>query len=360
MKKWFNFSGVDWFLMIPVIILLVFSFSTLFTIDKDIFKSQFIFTFVSFGIFLLITQINPSILKYYSIPIYVISLIILALVLFLGIESRGSVRWVEIFGIRIQFSEILKPFLALSLASYLSSLRNFSFKSFISVFVLIAPIFLLIFLQPDLGNALIYLMVCVLALIIFGFPYRWFIFGFLVWLFTLPFFWLILHEYQRQRVLTFLDPSRDPLGTSYNAIQAVIAVGSGMIIGKGLGLGTQSSLRFLPEQHTDFIYATISEELGFLGAVIIIICFSVIFFRLYHLIKNSDDKFFRIFSIIAFLIIFIHFAVNIGMNLAVVPIVGVTLPYVSYGGSSLLSNFILLGLLFALNKRKRTEVLEIG
>ncbi len=360
MKKWFNFSGVDWLLMIPVFILLVFSLATLFSIDRDIFKAQLVFTFASFGIFLFLTQLNPSVLRFYSIPIYVSSIIILGVVLFLGIESRGSVRWVEILGVRIQFSEILKPFLALALASYLTNLRSFSFKAFISVFILISPIFMLIFFQPDLGNALIYLMVCTMTLVIYGFPYRWFLIGFVLWLVSLPFFWLFLHDYQRQRVLTFIDPSRDPLGTSYNAIQAVIAVGSGMIIGKGLGLGTQSGLRFLPEQHTDFIYATISEELGFVGAVIIILCFTFIFFRLYQIIKNSEDKFSKIFSIIVFLIIFIHFAINIGMNLAVVPIVGVTLPFVSYGGSSLLSNFILLGLLFAVNKKSRTQVLEIG
>lgn len=346
--------------MIPVFILLVFSLATLFSIDRDIFRAQLIFTFASIGVFLFLTQLNPSVLRFYSIPIYVSSVLILGAVLFLGIESRGSVRWVEILGVRIQFSEILKPFLALALASYLANLKSFSFKSFISIFILIAPIFMLIFFQPDLGNALIYLMVCTFALVIYGFPYKWFLIGFVMWLISLPFFWLFLHDYQRQRVLTFIDPSRDPLGTSYNAIQAVIAVGSGMIIGKGLGLGTQSGLRFLPEQHTDFIYATISEELGFVGALIIVLCFTFIFFRLYHIIKNSEDKFSKMFSILVFLIIFIHFAVNIGMNLAIVPIVGVTLPFVSYGGSSLLSNFILLGLLFAVNKKRRTEVLEIG
>ena len=127
------------------------------------------------------------------------------------------------------------------------------------------------------------------------------------------------------------------MGTSYNAIQSVIAVGSGMIMGKGLGQGTQSGLSFLPEQHTDFIYATISEELGFIGSVVIVACFAFIFYRLYLIIKNSDDKFSKLFSIIVFLTIFTHFFINVGMNIGIVPIVGVTLPFVSYGGSSLLS-----------------------
>jgi rod shape determining protein RodA len=358
--KWLNLSSIDWLLMIPVAILLVFSLATLLSIDSSFFKSQLLFTIISIGIFILLTQINPSVLRYYSVPIYFVSLLVLGAVLLFGIESRGSVRWFEFLGFRVQFSEILKPFLALSLASFLTNLRDYSLKSFFSVLIFLSPLVVLIFFQPDLGNALIYVMVTMLALLIYGFPYKWFFAGFLLWLASLPFFWLILHDYQKQRILTFINPSRDPLGTSYNAIQAVIAVGSGMILGKGLGQGTQAGLRFLPEQHTDFIFATISEELGFIGAVVIVICFAFIFFRLYQIIKNSDDKFSKVFSIIVFLIIFIHFAVNVGMNLAIVPIVGVTLPFVSYGGSSLLSNFILLGLLFAVNKKSRSEVLEIG
>ena len=356
----FNLSSIDWFLMIPVAILLIFSLVTLFSIDQQIFRSQLFFAGISFIVFLLVTQLNPSILRYYSTPIYIASLIILIVVLIFGIESRGSVRWFEFLGLRVQFSEILKPFLAISLASFLASLRDYSFKSFMSLLIFLSPLVILIFLQPDLGNALIYFFVTFGTLLIYGFPFRWFIAGFLIWLLALPFFWLVLHDYQRQRILTFINPGRDPLGTSYNAIQSIIAVGSGMILGKGLGLGTQAELRFLPERHTDFIFATISEELGFIGAGVVIVCFAFIFYRLYLIIKNSEDKFSKIFSIIVFLIIFVHFFINIGMNIGIVPVVGVTLSFVSYGGSSLLSNFILLGLLFAVNKKSRKEVLEIS
>jgi len=358
--KRLNLASIDWLLMIPVFILLVFSLATLFSINQDIFRTQLIYVIISFVVFILITQLNPSVLRYYSVPIYISSIIILAIVLFIGAETRGSVRWIQFLGVNIQFSEILKPFLALSLASFLANLKDYSFKSFFITILILSPIAILIFLQPDLGNALIYVIVTIMALFIYGFPLKWFFAGFILWLVSLPVFWLILHEYQRQRVLTLFNPSQDPLGTSYNAIQAVIAIGSGMFLGKGLGLGTQSGLSFLPEQHTDFIFATISEELGFVGSVIILICFGFIFFRLYQIIKNNNDKFSRIFSIIVFLVIFVHFAVNVGMNLAILPIVGVTLPFVSYGGSSLLSNFILLGLLFAVNKKSRSEVLEIS
>lgn len=357
--KFISLSSIDWLLMIAVGVLLTFSLASLYSIDFAIFKSQLIFSVLSIVVFFIFSQLNPSILKNYAIPIYVGSIILLIAVLFLGVESRGSVRWFTIFGVGIQFSELLKPFLAISIASYLSGLKSYSFKSFLISITFMFPIALLIFFQPDLGNALIYVFVTMGLLLIYGYPFKWFFAGFLMWLASAPFLWVLLHEYQRQRVLTFLNPSRDPLGTSYNAIQAVIAVGSGMLIGRGLGQGTQVELRFLPERHTDFIFATISEELGFIGSSIVIIAFAFIFFRLYLIIKNADDKFSKMFAITALFIIFVHFFVNVGMNIGIVPIVGVTLPFVSYGGSSLLSNFILLGLLFALNKGKRREVLEI-
>lgn len=354
-----SLPSIDWILMIPVAVLLVLSLATLFSVDPSIFRSQIIFLALSFFIFLFFSRFNFGVLRYYSLPIYIASLILLGLVLVLGIETRGSIRWFEFFGFRIQFSEILKPFLALSFASYLTDIKDYSLKSFFTTLILLAPIALLIFLQPDLGNALIYVFVVLFALIIYGFPAKWFIAGFLVWLSSLPFFWLLLHGYQKQRILTFLNPSHDPLGTSYNAIQAVIAVGSGMLAGKGLGQGTQAGLKFLPERHTDFIFATISEELGFIGSAVIIFCFLFIFYRIYLIIKTSEDKYSKMFSTLVLLIIFVHFFVNVSMNMGIMPIVGVTLPFVSYGGSSLLSNFMLLGLLFAVNRKNRAEALEI-
>ena len=346
--------------MAAVFVLLSFSLVTIYSIDPSLFKNQLIFTIVGFLVFLVFTQINYKILKYYSKYIYIASLILLGIVLLFGIESRGSVRWVEFLGFRAQFSEILKPFLAISLAYYLVDLGNYSFKSFISVLILLVPIVTLIFLQPDLGNSLIYFFVTLGTLLVFGFPFRLFITGFFIWLLTLPFFWFILHDYQRDRILSFLDPGRDPLNTSYNTIQAVIAVGSGMLLGRGLGQGTQAELLFLPERHTDFIFATISEELGFIGASIIVLAFSFILYRIFLIIKNSKDKFTKTFSTVAFMIIFVHFFINVGMNIGLVPVVGITLPFVSYGGSSLLSSFILLGLLFAANKKEKEEILEIG
>ena len=278
----------------------------------------------------------------------------------MGIESRGAIRWIEILGFRFQLSEILKPFLAISLTGYLIEKKNNSFRSLINILLLLSPIALLIFFQPDLGDALIYTGVVFAVIIYQGFPFKYFLGLFLPALAIAPFAWKFLHDYQRQRILTFFEPSKDPLGNSYNVIQSVIAVGSGMIIGKGLGQGTQSGLRFLPERHTDFIFATISEQLGFMGALIILTCFAFLLYKIYKIYLNSDDSFCKIFSVIVFFSFLIQIFVNIGMNLGIVPVVGVTLPFVSYGGSSLLSNFIFLGFLSSVYKAsKNKDVLEI-
>ncbi|OGM08265.1 hypothetical protein A2159_02200, partial [Candidatus Woesebacteria bacterium RBG_13_34_9] len=353
-------KNLDLLLLTPVIILVVLSLVTLFSLNIIFFYGQSILFLLSFVIFLIFSQTNYLVLKLYSKHIYIFSIIILLFVLLIGIESRGAVRWVEILGFRLQFSEILKPILAISLASYLSSLKILNLKNFINTFLFLSPIVILIFLQPDLGNAIIYFLIVFLTAIYLGFPIRHFIVSFLPFLLAAPFLWRFLHDYQKQRILTFINPSLDPLGTSYNVIQSIIAVGSGMLMGKGIGQGTQSSLKFLPERQTDFIFATISEQLGFIGVIIILICFSLLLYRILQIIFNTNDNFSKILLVIVFFAFLTQIFINIGMNLGLLPIVGVTLPFVSYGGSSLLSNFIFLGLVNTIsNYSKENKVLEI-
>ena len=350
---------IDWGLIAPVIILVILSLTTLFSINISLFKSQFTFFIIGIIAFLFFSQTNYRTVSLYSAPIYIISVVLLFIVLVAGIESRGSVRWLELFGFRVQFSEIFKPFLAISLSSFLVSKNNYSFKTFFLGMSFLLPIALLVFLQPDLGNALIYLMVAISTFIVFGFPVRFFLAGLAFLGLLSPIIWKFLHDYQKQRILTFLNPS-DPLGLSYNAIQSVIAIGSGMIFGRGLGLGTQSGLRFLPERHTDFIFAALSEELGVIGSVLMVAVFALLLYKIFAIFLNQENLFCKIFSIAAFFIIFLQFFVNVGMNIGILPIVGITLPFVSYGGSSLLSNFILLGILSAMNSKERSlRVLEI-
>ncbi|MBP9719603.1 MAG: rod shape-determining protein RodA [Candidatus Levybacteria bacterium] len=354
------FAHIDWSLLVPVLILSILGLTTLFSINSTYFFSQLVFILFSLCVFLFVTNVDIQAARYFALPIYIVSFLILAFVLFLGIESRGAMRWVEVFGIRIQFSEILKPFLILSFAGYLSHVDKTSFKSFFLIVVAIVAIAMLIVIQPDLGSGLIYLGVAFFALVIFGFPLLWFLIGFVGFAALTPFLWHFLHDYQQRRIITFLSPSHDPLGISYNAIQSMIAVGSGGFLGKGLGEGTQSSLRFLPERHTDFIFATLSENSGFIGMFIIFLCFGVLLYRLYTIFSQTEDVFFKLVCLCTFLLILIQFFINAGMNMGIVPVVGVTLPFVSYGGSSVLSNFILLGIVSSISKNfTKPNALEI-
>jgi len=355
-----SFFYIDWGLLTPVIILVVLSLTTLFSLDFSLFRSQLIFFIIGIFAFLFFSQTNYKTVKFYALPIYLISIVLLTIVLIIGVETRGSIRWLDFFGFRVQFSEILKPFLAISLSSYLSSRDNYSLKTLLLSVCFLLPVVFLVFLQPDLGNALIYALVAITTFIAFGFPFRFFFFGLFFLLTLSPVLWRFLHDYQKQRIFTFLNPN-DPLGLSYNAIQSVIAVGSGMLVGRGLGMGTQSGLKFLPERHTDFIFATLSEELGMIGAILLIVLFIFLFYKIFTIFKAQEDLFCKIFTVITFSLIFLQFFVNIGMNIGILPIVGITLPFVSYGGSSLLSNLILLGILSSMNRDNSShKVLEIS
>lgn len=355
-----NLWNIDLGLLLPVLVLQVLSLTTLFSVDFSLFRNQLIFSLISIFAFLFFSQINYKILQFYAKPIYIISVVLLVTVLILGIESRGAVRWIEFFGFRVQFSEILKPFLAIALASFLTKSKT-SLFDLLKIVGFLSVISFLIFLQPDLGSALVYFLVTILTLIFFGFPFKYFIGGFIALVAIFPLVWRFLHDYQRERILTFLNPGKDPLGTSYNAIQSIIAVGSGGFLGKGLGQGTQSGLSFLPERHTDFIFATISEQLGFVGSMVLLLCFGFLLYRSYNILQNSQDLFPKMLAGVSFFIILVQFFINVGMNIGVLPVVGVTLPFVSYGGSSLLSSYILLGLLSSLQKQTyERKVLEIG
>lgn len=352
-------SSLDWKLLFPCFVLLVFSLTTLFSIDFAFFKSQLIFLVFSFVIFLFFSQVNYKIAQLYGYPLYIVSIFFLLIVLIIGIESRGAVRWLDLFGFRIQFSEILKPFLAISLATFLDN-NPPTFKTFFLSGFFLAPIAFLIFIQPDLGSAMIYMLAVILTLMVAGFPVWWFGTGFVGFIATTPLAWHFLHDYQKQRILTFIHPGNDPLGTSYNAIQAIIAVGSGMVVGKGLSERTQSGLKFLPEHHTDFIFATFSEGLGFLGTVVLLVAFGFLLYRIYEICQTAETRFGQIYAAFAFSLILIQFFINVGMNIGIVPVVGITLPFISYGGSSLLSNFILLGFLSSISSRNSTrQILEI-
>ncbi len=277
---------------------------------------------------------------------------------FLGPNVRGSTRWLEIMGFRLQPSEIVKPFLILCWTSFLikyppDKLRNV-FKN-IGLFLL--P-WILVFRQPDLGNAIVYFGIWLTAIILSGLPWKYIIGGGLIGIISLPLSYNLLQHYQQLRLLIFFNPGLDPKGAGYNAIQAMIAVGSGSWFGRGFGRGTQSLLKFLPEFHTDFIFASFSEEFGFIGALLLIVLYFVLLWQILKVASNliANQRAF-IFTVSIFTLIFIQMVVNIGMNLGLMPITGITLPLMSLGGSSLISIWVGLGILTAsLNERKRNLI----
>lgn len=349
----------DFRLMAPVLFLITISLTILYSINPIYFWNQIVALILALLIFIIISQIAYTDYRNFTFIFYLGTLFLLTIVFFLGFESRGAVRWIEIFGFSFQSSEIAKPLLALVLASFLSR-RPGTLKTYMLVLIYFMPVFILIFLQPDLGNALLFLSVLIMTLLVNGLPILWFILSIVPLALTFPFIWNLLKDYQKLRVLTFLNPFYDPGGSSYNLIQAIIAVGSGGVIGKGIGEGTQSQLKFLPENHTDFIFASIAEKLGFLGSLFVVIFFILLLLRIYIIFLQAKDAYTRVLVASCFLFIIIQFFVNIGMNLGIVPIVGITLPFVSYGGSSLVASFIILGVLSSISVRNnRQEVLEI-
>lgn len=352
-------GSIDWSLLTPSLLLSIIGLATLSSIDFAYFYAQLGFIIVGIFFYIFFSYSNYRVLEHFGTKIYIVSLIALIILLVIGIESRGAVRWITFFGRGIQFSEIFKPFLAISLAAFLAK-RERPFTKVVFTALFLIPVAFLLYKQPDLGNALIYMAVTILVLVVDGIPFLWLLGGIVVFLGILPVAFPLLHNYQRQRIMTFLNPSHDPLGTSYNAIQSVIAVGSGMIFGKGLGAGTQSILRFLPERHTDFIFATVSEAFGFLGTAITILLFIFLLYRVIFIFEHAPDKFSKLFSASIFFLLLIQLFVNAGMNIGLVPIVGVTLPFVSFGGSSLVSNFIALGFLSSISMDiRKSDVLEI-
>ncbi|HSD98724.1 MAG TPA: FtsW/RodA/SpoVE family cell cycle protein [Patescibacteria group bacterium] len=350
---------IDLQLVIPVLVLIGISLTTLFSVNIAYFRNQLIFFILGTGIFLFFTNVDFSFLEELKRPIYLVSFAGLLVLLFLGFEARGAARWLDFFGLRLQFSEVFKPFLAVAMSSFLAKKeKTLTTVGVLSLFLL--PIVFLIYKQPDLGSALMYLFSVLLTLLIIGYSWRYFAVLLGAVLLGAPLIFRFLHGYQQTRILTFLHLTNDPLGSSYNSIQAIIAIGSGMFLGKGLGQGTQSGLKFLPEQHTDFIFATLSESLGFIGAMVVIVAAGFLLYRLYHIAKESNNASEKICIIATFSLLFLQFFINIGMNIGLLPIVGVPLPFVSYGGSSLLSNAIFLGIASSIGaSSKTTSALEI-
>ncbi|MDO8435445.1 MAG: rod shape-determining protein RodA [bacterium] len=291
--------------------------------------------------------------------LYLGALGLLITVLIIGATLRGVKGWIPLFGFQFQVVELVKLLMVMVLAKYwIGKVYEVGrLKHIIASGILTAIPFTLILLQPDLGSGLIIFGLWLTIVLLTGIRLRYFLIMVLSGIIIAVGAWLFLFkDYQKQRILTFVYPTHDPLGSGYQVRQSVIAVGSGRFFGRGLGLGTQSQLHFLPETRTDFAFAVIAEELGFVGVTLLLGLYVVFFWRLYVLARHGDDDF-SIFLVVGFFIIFFLQAfVNIGMNLGIAPIVGLPLPFISYGGSSLLCSLVAVGILESIAVRQRLEL----
>ncbi|MDR1378694.1 MAG: rod shape-determining protein RodA [Synergistaceae bacterium] len=277
-------------------------------------------------------------------PIYGAALFLLFITLLLAPNVKGSQSWFSLGFTRFQPSEFAKISLILILTKFLSRYPPLSLKAFLGGLGVGMPLLFLVLAQPDAGSALVYVVIIVTTLFVAGTPSKYLLSILGLGMGTLPFAWFFLKDYQKMRLLVFLDPTRDPLGAGYNAIQSRIAVGSGSVWGKGFLQGLQSKLRFLPEPHTDFIFSVYAEEFGFWGSFVLLFLFGIIFKRIVKAGMRSRDV--RGKLLVAGVAAWVWFQMfeSIGMNIGLMPITGLPLPFLSYGGSSLLSLSIALGL----------------
>lgn len=322
----------------------------------DLVAKQLLFFFINMGVVIGLQWFDYRRLRSWGRPLYVLTIVLLLAVMFVGTSALGAQRWIQIGPITVQPSEFTKLLMIISMAGMIESRVNKldSFKSLLPIVIFVGIPTLLVFKQPDLGTSLVYLAILCGMLFVGGIRMRLvqIIVGAAVIL--APLGWFVLQEYQKQRILVFLNPNIDPFGAGYHIIQSKIAIGSGMILGKGLFEGTQSQLNFLPENHTDFIFSVVGEELGFVGCVIALLLLFVIIYRSIVIARSANDTFGMLLATgIGSMIVF-QVLVNVGMTTGIMPVTGIPLPFISYGVSALTTNMISVGLLLniAMHRKK--------
>ena len=347
-------KNLDYILLCSLILLAVVSVLVMYSTDGGEIlrhtKSHFIKLITFFSLMLVISFFNIRIWHIASYFFYFIILILLIWVSIYGIKASGSQRWINLYFIVLQPSELMKIGVILCLAKYYHRLKIDDVNSLTSITIalsiIIIPI-ILVLSQPDLGTSVLIASSGLIILWLGGVKIKYFFFSFIAFLISLPFIISFLKPYQKIRILTFLDPDRDPLGAGYQVIQSKIAIGSGGISGKGFLKGTQSYLDFLPEKHTDFIFTLFSEEFGFLGSVGLLILYIIIIIRIIRIGAMSRSNFAKLFCFGFAFAIFIYIVVNLSMVLGLLPIVGSPLPIMSYGGSSMLATMIGFGIVLS-------------
>lgn len=355
----------DWIMATAVFLLMSIGIAAIYSVDLSqgttlpFFSRQVLAGAIGLLVFFIAGAMHVSVYQTSARLIYLVAVVLLIAVLFFGTTISGTTGWFRFAGFSFQPVEFAKVALIIFLGFVISRYgRRFDKPQFVigTGLITLLPI-LLILLQPDLGSAAVIGAVWFGVLWVTGTRKRYVITIFFAAILAFLAGWFFLFEpYQKDRLRTFIDPSRDPLNTGYNVTQSIIAVGSGRIVGRGLGFGSQSQLHFLPEAQTDFIFAVIAEELGFIGVGTVLILFGVLIFRLLRIALQAPDDFGAYVVLGIALLFFAQSMINVGGAIGVLPVTGVTLPFLSYGGSSLIINLLLLGIAQSIKRTGRQAI----
>ena len=355
-----KFLKINWLIVLCVVFLGLIGVAALYSAAGGNWnpwaKSHLIRLIIGVVLMFIITFIHPKFFYKLTLISFLLGLLSLVFVKFFGV---GSVqRWITIGGLNIQPSELMKFALILMLAKYFDQLSKINFDRLFSYVIPILYIIipgLIVISQPDLGTGLTLIILGFAILFYVGVSLKFVFIFLLTFISSVPIIWQQLYDYQKNRILVFLNPEMDSLGSGYQIIQSKIAIGSGGVFGKGYLLGSQSRLNYLPEKHTDFIFTLISEELGFFGAMIIILTFCVLIFSIAKISFSVETLFSKVIVFGVSLLIFLYLTLNIGMVCGLLPVVGAPLPLISYGGTALFTILISIGVVLSINVHKNEE-----
>lgn len=344
---------IDWTLFFAVAFVLILGMLSLYSISADgegmissVFTKQSAYLVIGLGLMVFFAFFDYRYFQYYSRYIYFFVIILLVVVLLFGKTIRGTSGWIALGPFQFQPVEFTKLAMIIFLASFISKKRGLFGEIFriISSFLLTIIAAYLVIKQPDLGSAVILAGIWLGMILISGINKKNFFYLLSFLIVVIMASWLVLADYQKLRIRNFIEPQIDPQGSGYNVIQSVVAVGSGGLLGKGIGHGSQSQLNFIPEMHTDFIFAVIAEELGLFGAGLLLVLYGVILWRIKKGAEQCSDNFGYMLLVGIMSMFFLQILINIGMNIGIIPVTGIPLPLVSYGGSSLVMSLISVGI----------------
>ena len=342
-------KSVDYFLILIIILIGAISVFAIYSTERGEFsfytKNHLLRLLVFFGMFLVLSFVRITFWYKNAYFFYTVCVSLLFITLFFGLMASGSRRWLDLYFLNLQPSEIMKIAIIVCFARYYHRIQTAEIQNYkfilVPLILLLIPCYLVL-QQPDLGTSILIAGTGVIIIWLAGLNIKYFVYSTLLLIVSLPFVVSLLKPYQKSRILTFFNPDRDPLGAGYQIIQSKIAIGSGGFFGKGFLKGTQSYLEFLPEKHTDFIFTLFSEEFGFIGSIILLLLYILLIYRIISIGFYAKSFFSKLFCFGFASAIFLYIFVNISMVLGLLPIVGAPLPIMSYGGSSMLS--IMLGL----------------